>query len=61
MCDILYHRESFDENHIWIFLLGQIEMPRVEQTPIGNLGTENTPCLCLDDNPLRMNCTMGSV
>jgi len=35
-------------------------MPRVEQIPIGNLGTENTLCFGLDDNPLLMNCTMGS-
>jgi len=36
-------------------------MTQVEQTPIGNLGTENTLCSYLDDNPLLMNCTTGNV
>jgi len=36
-------------------------MTQVEQTPIGNLGTENTLCSYLDDNPLLMNYTTGNV
>jgi len=36
-------------------------MTQAEQTPIGNLNTENTPCSYLDDNPLLTNCTTGNV